>query len=106
MQTIIVRPLAAEDSLVELTTLLHRAFARLKRMGLACRSADQPVAVTRQRIGQGECFVAVCGGRIVGMDLVEVAPPYDPTGTTSILAAQLLLNSIGFIFHARQKAQR
>ena len=67
MQTIIVRPLAAEDSLVELTTLLHRAFARLKRMGLACRSADQPVAVTRQRIGQGECFVAVCGGRIVGM---------------------------------------
>ena len=46
------------------------------------------------------------GGRIVGMDLVEVAPPYDPTGTTSILAAQLLLNSIGFIFHARQKAQR
>ena len=40
------------------------------------------------------------------MDLVEVAPPYDPTGTTSILAAQLLLNSIGFIFHARQKAQR
>ena len=66
MQTIIVRPLAAEDSLVELTTLLHRAFARLKRMGLACRSADQPVAVTRQRIGQGECFVAVCGGRIVG----------------------------------------
>ena len=66
MQTIIVRPLAAEDSLVELTTLLHRAFARLKRMGLACRSADQPVAVTRQRICQGECFVAVCGGRIVG----------------------------------------
>lgn len=46
------------------------------------------------------------GGRIVGMDLVEVAPPYDPTGTTSILAAQLLLNSIGFIFHARQQAQR
>ncbi|HJV24084.1 MAG TPA: agmatinase [Aromatoleum sp.] len=40
-------------------------------------------------------------GNIVGMDLVEVAPAYDPTGTTSILAAQLLMNSIGFIFHAR-----
>ncbi|CAI3805476.1 Guanidinobutyrase [Pseudomonas sp. MM221] len=44
-------------------------------------------------------------GRIVGMDLVEVAPAYDPTGMTSILAAQLLMNSIGFIFHARAKAR-
>jgi len=45
-------------------------------------------------------------GRIVGMDLVEVAPAYDPTGVTSILAAQLLMNSIGFIFHARAEARR
>lgn len=41
------------------------------------------------------------GGNIVGMDLCEVAPPYDPTGITSILAAQVLMNSIGFIFNAR-----
>ncbi|NIB38774.1 agmatinase [Pseudomaricurvus alkylphenolicus] len=40
-------------------------------------------------------------GNIVGMDLVEVAPAYDPSGVTSILAAQLLMNSIGYIFHAR-----
>jgi len=32
---------------------------------------------------------------------VEVAPPYDPADVTSILAAQLLLNLLGFIFHAR-----
>ncbi|WP_024301625.1 agmatinase [Pseudogulbenkiania sp. MAI-1] len=44
-------------------------------------------------------------GRIVGMDLVEVAPAYDPAGLTSILAAQLLLNSIGFIFHERTQAK-
>ncbi len=43
-------------------------------------------------------------GDIVGIDLVEVAPAYDPTDSTSILAAQLLLNTIGFIFHARQQA--
>lgn len=43
-------------------------------------------------------------GRIVGMDLVEVAPAYDPAGVTAILAAQLLMNSIGFIFHARANA--
>ena len=40
---------------------------------------------------------------IVGIDLVEVAPDYDPTGSTAILAAQVLLNFLGFIFHARQK---
>lgn len=40
---------------------------------------------------------------IVGIDLVEVAPDYDPTGSTAILAAQVLLNFLGFIFHARGK---
>ena len=36
---------------------------------------------------------------IIGIDLVEVAPDYDPTGSTAILAAQILLNLLGFIFH-------
>ncbi|MBD3677120.1 MAG: agmatinase [Rhodobacteraceae bacterium] len=39
--------------------------------------------------------------KIVGIDLVEVAPDYDHTGTTAILAAQLLLNVIGRILHHR-----
>ena len=38
---------------------------------------------------------------VVGIDLVEVAPDYDRDGTTAILAAQVLLNLLGFIFHAR-----
>ncbi|MEM9780844.1 MAG: agmatinase [Pseudomonadota bacterium] len=38
---------------------------------------------------------------VVGIDLVEVAPDYDPSGSTAILAAQLLLNFLGFVFHAR-----
>ena len=38
---------------------------------------------------------------VVGIDLVEVAPDYDPSQSTQILAAQLLLNTLGFIFHAR-----
>lgn len=40
-------------------------------------------------------------GDIVGMDLVEVAPDYDHTGTTAILAAQVLMNAIGRIVHNR-----
>lgn len=32
----------------------------------------------------------------VGMDLVEVSPPYDPAGVTATLAARLLLDTMGF----------
>ncbi|KMK67138.1 Arginase family [Puniceibacterium sp. IMCC21224] len=39
--------------------------------------------------------------KIIGINLVEVAPDYDPAGSTSILAAQVLLNLLGFIFHAQ-----
>tara|TARA_Y100000385_G_C12592841_1_gene425444 strand:- start:216 stop:494 length:279 start_codon:yes stop_codon:yes gene_type:complete len=41
-------------------------------------------------------------GQVTGIDLVEVAPAYDTTDSTQILAAQLLLNFIGFIFHAKR----
>jgi agmatinase len=44
-------------------------------------------------------------GDVVGIDLVEVAPAYDPSGITAFLAAQVLLNFLGYIFHAR-KARR
>lgn len=40
-------------------------------------------------------------GTIVGLDLVEVAPDYDHTGTTAILAAQILTNTIARILHRR-----
>lgn len=40
-------------------------------------------------------------GTIVGLDLVEVAPDYDHAGSTSTLAAQLLLNIIGRLLHFR-----
>lgn len=43
-------------------------------------------------------------GSVAGVDLVEVAPCYDPTDSTQILAAQLLLNFIGFIFHNKAGA--
>src|SRR5947208_710211 len=49
-------------------------------------------------------------GEVIGMDLVEVAPDYDPTRITCFLAAQLLMNFLGFIFQERferpGKAQR
>ena len=40
---------------------------------------------------------------VVGIDLVEVAPAYDPTGITGFLAAQVLLNFLGYIFAAGRR---
>jgi agmatinase len=45
-------------------------------------------------------------GEVVGIDLVEVAPDYDHTGTTAILAAQILMNFIGRILHQRTLQKR
>jgi agmatinase len=44
-------------------------------------------------------------GEVAGIDLVEVAPAYDPSGITAILAAQLLLNFLGFIFHEKSRGR-
>ena len=41
-------------------------------------------------------------GTIIGVDLVEVAPDYDHSGSTTTLAAQILLNLIGRIHHNRR----
>ena len=44
-------------------------------------------------------------GQVAGIDLVEVAPAYDPSDSTQILAAQVLLNFIGFIFQSNTSHQ-
>ncbi|MBB3002354.1 GNAT superfamily N-acetyltransferase [Paraburkholderia tropica] len=59
------------DSWEQLTQLLHRAFARLASLGLHCACADQGAGATRQRALAGDCFVAVCSGRIVGTLTLE-----------------------------------
>ena len=41
-------------------------------------------------------------GSVAGLDLVEVAPDYDLTNSTSTLAAQLLMNTIGRILHHKK----
>lgn len=39
---------------------------------------------------------------VIGIDLVEVAPDYDTSQSTQVLAAQILMNFLGFIFHNRK----
>jgi GNAT superfamily N-acetyltransferase len=68
-----IRRLGAGDSFEELTGLLHRAYARLGALGLNYTAVDQPVHVTRARALDGECFVVVQDGRIVGTATVALA---------------------------------
>lgn len=42
-------------------------------------------------------------GDVIGFDLVEVSPPYDPTGVTSLTAARLIMDFIGYILKEKEK---
>lgn len=68
-----IRQFQNNDSLVELTSLLHRGYARLGAMGLNYTAVDQAPTVTAARIAGGKCFVAVASGKFVGTVLVK--PP-------------------------------
>lgn len=72
-----VRPLSPADSIPELTRLLHRAYARLAAMGLRYMATHQSDDVTRERTGQGECFIALADGTLVGTIMFK---PADRTG--------------------------
>jgi GNAT superfamily N-acetyltransferase len=63
---VIIRELAAADSIADLTALLHAAYARLGGMGFNYTAVDQTEDVTRSRIARGLCLVAVDGGALVG----------------------------------------
>ena len=56
----------SRDSYEQLTTMLHRAFARLGMMGLNCTCVDQDVGVTMRRARGGDCFVVVSEAKIIG----------------------------------------
>ena len=71
LNDLLIRHLAPDDSVDELTALLHRAFAPLGRMGLTCSCVAQSVATTAARIARGTGFVALRHARIVGTVTVE-----------------------------------
>jgi GNAT superfamily N-acetyltransferase len=72
----LLRRLRADDSLEDLTELLHRAYAPLLRAGMRFHASHQDAEVTRSRCERGECWVATLGGRVVG------TITYYPAGTS------------------------
>jgi predicted N-acetyltransferase YhbS len=62
----VIRPVLPTDSIADLTDLLHRAYRRLADMGLRYMATHQSEEVTRERIDQGTCLVALQDERICG----------------------------------------
>lgn len=63
---ITIRRWQDSDNLDEITALLHRAYARLAGMGLRFLATHQVPDTTKERIEDGECWVALMGEQIVG----------------------------------------
>jgi GNAT superfamily N-acetyltransferase len=63
---ILVRQLAASDSISDLTDLLHCAYKPLLDMGFRYWATRQTEEDTRRRIASGKCLVAELKGKVVG----------------------------------------
>jgi GNAT superfamily N-acetyltransferase len=66
-----IRPFSSFDSVVDLTQLLHRAYAGLGAMGLNYTAVNQTPEVTARRIEGGLCFLAHWGEQLAGTILVK-----------------------------------
>lgn len=74
-----IRPLSPDDSIEELTDLLHRAYARLAADGFRYFATHQTPEQTAQRLGRGIPFVALIDRKIVGtVTLYTAAEPESP----------------------------
>ena len=70
-----IREFGPDDSVEELTAFLHRAYAALGAKGWNYTAVDQTVEMTRERLAEGTCLVAIDGeNRIVGTIMYN--PPH------------------------------
>ena len=63
---LLIRPLAARDSLEALTALLHRAYGPTAQRGIAFSAATLSVEDTRRNAACGHCLVAEWEGAVIG----------------------------------------
>ena len=69
-QNLIIRPFSENDSITELTDLLHRAYKFLADMGLHFVASWQDEEVTKRHVTKGECFIAETEGKLIGTILL------------------------------------
>lgn len=61
-----IRLIRPDDDYTELTELLHRAYGELAARRMRFLASHQDEKTTRERIGEGECYVAIENGRFIG----------------------------------------
>ena len=66
MGDIVIRSLRPDDSLEEITSLLHRAYKKNADMNIHFVASHQAPDVTQERLDQGTAYIAEQEGRIVG----------------------------------------
>ncbi len=66
LSDVIIRPISENDSIDDLTDLLHRSYKQLADIGLKFVATHQDSDITRRRIAKSNCFVALYQGRIIG----------------------------------------
>ncbi len=67
MNSVTIRPIdLRQDSISEVTELLHRAYKRLGDMGLRFWATWQTDDITLERVQSGRCYVAINERRVIG----------------------------------------
>jgi GNAT superfamily N-acetyltransferase len=61
-----IRLIGPDDSVAELTLLLHRAYGALAERGMRFFASHQDEDQTRKRIARGECYLAIHQTRMIG----------------------------------------
>ncbi|MFI5144059.1 MAG: GNAT family N-acetyltransferase [Ignavibacteria bacterium] len=67
---IVIRPFSENDSIEELTGLLHRAYKFLADMGLHFIATWQTEEMTERLVTNGDCFIAMLDDRMIGTILL------------------------------------
>ncbi len=60
-----VRSLNENDSLEELTDLIHRSYRQLADLGFRYWGTHQTVADTKKRVSKGSCYIGLIGNQII-----------------------------------------
>ena len=74
----VIRLISNEDSIADLTDLLHRAYAPLAARGMHFVASHQDAQRTRERTARGECYLAVQDGSVIGT--ITVRSPQQTRG--------------------------
>jgi GNAT superfamily N-acetyltransferase len=62
----LIRLIRPDDSYQELTELLHHGYGDLAARGMKFLASHQDENLTRERAAEGECYVAIHEGRMIG----------------------------------------